>query len=47
MILGELWWLEELAQACAADGDYAFFLSAPPLNVMNASGSPLNPIAIR
>jgi kynurenine formamidase len=47
LILGELWWLEELAEACAEDGEYAFFLSAPPLRVMNASGSPLNPIAIK
>ena len=47
LILGELFWLEELAEACAADGVYEFFLTAPPLNVVNASGSPLNPIAIR
>jgi kynurenine formamidase len=47
LILGELWWLEELSKACAADGEYAFFLCAPPLRVMNASGSPLNPIAIK
>ncbi len=47
LVLGELFWLEELAQACAADGRYAFFLTAPPLNVTNASGSPLNPIAIK
>lgn len=47
LILGELWWLEDLAAACAADGRYAFFLSAPPLNVTNASGSPINPIAIK
>jgi kynurenine formamidase len=47
LILGELFWLEELAEACAADREYSFFLSAPPLNVTNASGSPLNPIAIK
>jgi kynurenine formamidase len=45
--LGEVWWLEELADACAADGRYEFFLSAPPLNITNASGSPANPLAIR
>jgi kynurenine formamidase len=47
LILGELFWLEELAEACAADGTYEFFLAAPPLNFINASGSPLNPIAIK
>lgn len=44
--LGEIWWLEDLAVACAEEGRYAFFLSAAPLNVTNAAGSPLNPIAI-
>lgn len=47
LILGELFWLDDLAAACAEDGRYEFFLSAPPLNVTNASGSPLNPIAIK
>ncbi len=47
LILGELWWLDDLASACAEDGIYEFFLSAPPLNVTNASGSPVNPIAIK
>jgi kynurenine formamidase len=47
LILGELFWLESLAEACAADGAYEFFLTAPPLNFTNASGSPLNPIAIK
>jgi kynurenine formamidase len=45
--LGELWWLEALAEDCAADGRWEFFLSAPPLNLTNASGSPLNPIALK
>ena len=47
LTLGEVWWLEELADACAADGKYEFFISAPPLNVTNASGSPLNPIVVK
>lgn len=47
LMVGELWWLEALAEACAADARYDFFLCAPPLNVTNASGSPLNPIAIK
>ncbi len=47
LTLGEVWWLEELADACAADGRYEFFISAPPLNVTNASGSPVNPIVVK
>lgn len=46
LTLGEIWWLEELAEACAEEGRWEFLLSAAPLNVTNASGSPLNPIAV-
>lgn len=45
--LGELWWLEELADDCARDGQYQFMLSAPPLNIPGAVGTVLNPLAIK
>jgi len=45
--IGEIWWLEELADDCAADGRYEFFLCAQPLNITGAVGSPINPIAIK
>lgn len=45
LTIGELWWLEELAEACAAEQRWEFFLSAPPLYVANAVGGPTNPIA--
>lgn len=45
--IGEIWWLEELAADCAADGRYDFFLAAQPLNITGAVGSPVNPIAIK
>lgn len=45
--IGELWWLEDLAADCAEDGVYEFFLSAPPLNIPGAVGSPINPVAIK
>lgn len=45
--LGEIWHLEALAESCAADGRYEFFVAAQPLNVTNGSGTPLNPIAIK
>jgi kynurenine formamidase len=47
MMLGELWDLEALAADCAADGVYDFQLTAPPLRVTGAVGSPINPIAVK
>jgi hypothetical protein len=39
--------LEELAEACAADGVYDFFVSAPPLPFTGTAGAPPGPVAIR
>ncbi len=39
--------LEELAADCAADGRYAFFLSATPEPIVGATGAPVTPIAIK
>ena len=48
LMLGELWNLESLAEACRADGNYAFQLVAPPLCIPGAVvGSPVNPIAVK
>jgi kynurenine formamidase len=47
MMLGEYWDLTALAADCAADGVYEFQLIAPPLRVVGAVGSPVNPIAIK
>jgi kynurenine formamidase len=47
LTLGEYFWLEDLAAACAADGRWDFFLAAQPMNLTNASGTMLNPVAIR
>jgi kynurenine formamidase len=47
VLIGEIWDLDALAQACAQDGVYEFFLSAQPLMVTGAVGSPINPIAIK
>jgi kynurenine formamidase len=47
MALGELWWLADLADDCAADGVYeAFFVSAP-LNAPGGIGSTANAVAIK
>lgn len=47
MILGEMWDLEALAAECAKDCRYDFLLSAVPLLISGAVGSPVNPVAIR
>ncbi len=47
MTQGQNWFLDELADACAADGRYTFLLDATPLPFTNATGSPLNPVALR
>ena len=41
-----MWDLEELAAACADRRRYDFLLSAPPLPITGAVGSPINPVAI-
>ncbi|NNL67174.1 MAG: cyclase family protein [Myxococcales bacterium] len=47
LLLGEMFVLDALADACAADGEYAFLFTAPPLPVTGAVGSPVNPLAIK
>jgi kynurenine formamidase len=47
LTLGEIFYLEDLAADCAADGRYEFLLVAPPLPVTNAVGTPINPYAIK
>ena len=47
MLLGEIFDLDALAEACAADGTWDFLFVAPPLPVTGGVGSPVNPYAIR
>ena len=47
LTLGEIFFLEDLAADCAADGRYAFLLVAPPLPVTRGVGTPINPYAIK
>lgn len=47
LFLGEMWDLDALADACARDGRYEFFLTAAPLRVTGAVGAPVNPVAVR
>ena len=43
--LGELWWLTPLAQWLRRAGRARFLLTAPPLRLPGAAGSPVTPIA--
>lgn len=47
LLLGEIFQLDRLADACAEDGRYSFLFAAPPLPITGAVGSPLNPLAIK
>jgi kynurenine formamidase len=47
IVHGEIFYLKELAEDCAADRVYEFFLCAPPLVITRGTGSPINPQAIK
>jgi kynurenine formamidase len=47
MPIGEFFWLDDLAAACAVDGRWAFLFTSAPLNVPGGVGSPPNALAIR
>lgn len=46
LTIGEMWDLDELGAACAERRRYDFLLSAAPLRITGAVGSPINPIAV-
>lgn len=43
--LGELWWLGDLARYLGETGRHSFLLTAPPLRLPGAVGSPTTPVA--
>ena len=45
--IGEMLYVRELAEDCALDQIYEFFFCASPLNLPGATGSPINPQAIK
>lgn len=47
LTLGELFFLDELAADCAADGRWEFLFVGPPLEVTGGVGSPINPYALK
>jgi kynurenine formamidase len=44
---GQLWALDELADHCAADGQYDFLLTATPLPLTGSVGGPVAPTAVK
>ena len=46
LTIGEMWDLDELGGVCAERGRWDFLLSAAPLPITGAVGSPINPVAI-
>jgi kynurenine formamidase len=47
LYMGEIFNLKELAEDCAADKVYEFFFCGAPLIIPGATGSPINPQAIK
>ena len=47
MAIGEHFWLDDLAAACAAESRWTFLFTSAPLNVPGGVGSPPNALAIR
>ncbi len=47
LTFGEIFHLDDLAEACARDGNYSFLFMAPPLPITGAVGSPINPLALK
>ena len=45
--LTEIIWLDDLADACAADGRWDFLYTAAPLKIPRPPAPPVNPVAIR
>jgi len=44
---GEIWDLQAIGEDCASDGVYEFLLSAAPLPITGAAGSPVNALAVK
>ena len=47
LLMGEMFFLEELAEDCEKDKTFEFLFVAPPLPLTGAIGSPINPYAMK
>jgi kynurenine formamidase len=47
VLFSEIIWLDDLAEDCASDGQWAFLYAAAPIHVVNGTGAPVNPIVVK
>jgi kynurenine formamidase len=47
VVLTEICDLDALSEACAADNRWEFLYTAAPLNIVEATGAPVNPVVLR
>ncbi|MBH5143511.1 cyclase family protein [Rhodococcus erythropolis] len=47
IVLTEICDMDKLADACAADGRWDFLYTAAPLNIVEGTGAPVNPVVLR
>ena len=47
LLLGEIFFLDDLAADCAADGVWEFLFAGSPLPITGGVGSPINPLAVK
>jgi kynurenine formamidase len=47
VLFSEIIWLDDLAEDCASDGQWSFLYAAAPINVVNGTGAPVNPIVVK
>jgi hypothetical protein len=47
LTMGEIFYVKDLAEDCAADGVYEFMFVAPALPITGGVASPINPLAIK
>lgn len=47
IVLTEICDMDKLAEACAADGRWDFLYTAAPLNIVEGTGAPVNPVVLR
>jgi kynurenine formamidase len=47
LLVGEIFDMTAIGEACAEDGNYEFMFVCPPLEITGAVGSPITPLALR
>jgi len=47
VLFSEIIWLDDLAEDCASDEQWSFLYAAAPINVINGTGAPVNPVVVK